>query len=81
MERVGILGSERSSPGHASAEAVKVVYGGSPGLGWQVAVNDPQAALCSAHLHLLGGEARYSPHIFASYFCHLMSWDLFFQTP
>ena len=57
MERVGILGSERSSPGHASAEAVKVVYGGRPGLGWQVAVNDPQAALCSAHLHLLGGEA------------------------
>jgi len=57
VEGVGILGSEFSSPGHTSAEAVKVVDGGRPGLGWQVTVNDPQAALCSAHLHLLGGEA------------------------
>ena len=57
MEGVGILGSEFSSPGHTSAEAGKVVDGGRPGLGWQVTVNDPQAALCSAHLHLLGGEA------------------------
>lgn len=57
MEGVSILGSEFSSPGQAPAKAVKVMDGGRPGLGWQVAVNNPQAHLCSAHLHLLGGEA------------------------
>lgn len=41
VEGAGILGSEFSSPGCVPVEAVKAVDGGRPGLGWQVAVNDP----------------------------------------
>lgn len=41
--------------------------GGRPGLGWHVAVNNPQAPLCSAHLHLLRGEAQ----VQSSHYCFI----------